>query len=315
MAFTKEKKAYFALAATSLIWGTTWVANKIAVAQVPGLQISYLRQLFAGILFVVYFKLKGEPWPTFKQLKPLLFISFFLIILNSGLSTWSLGYIPSGLGALISAMAPICMVLLEMILYKSRNTLFTYIGLLVGFGGISMVFYENAFTNHNKEYVFGLVLGVVATIAWSAGSVLVSRSKIKMNPYYGLGWQMLMGAPFIYLLSIITGNYVPITTIDFTSWAAIIYLIFIGSIIAFACFMFATKHLPLSISSLYAYFNPIVAMIIAAIILKERLTVNILTGSFITLVGVYLVNYSMREKISKQLTFRRNREKETSLTN
>lgn len=309
MVFNREQKAYFALAATSIIWGTTWVANKIAVAQVPGLQISYLRQMFAGILFIVYFKLKGEPWPTFRQLKPLLFISFFLIILNSGLSTWSLGYIPSGLGALIGAMAPICVVLLEMIIYKSKNTLFTYVGLLVGFAGISMVFYENAFSHHDKGYIYGLLLGLVAMIAWSAGTVLVSRSKIKINLYYGLGWQMLMGAPFIYLLSIVTGNHVPIKTIPFASWAAIIYLIFIGSIIAFACFMYSNKNLPMSISSLYAYFNPIVAMIVGSILLKEKLTVNILTGSLITLVGVYLVNYSMKEKINKQMAFKRRRKK------
>ena len=314
MAFTTEQKAYFALAATSIIWGTTWVANKIAVAQVPGLQISYLRQFFAGILFIIYFKLKGEPWPSFRQLKPLLFISFFLIILNSGLSTWSLGYIPAGLGALIGAMAPVCMVLLEMILYKSRNTLFTYVGLLVGFAGISMVFYENAFSNHNKGYIFGLFLGVAAMIAWSAGCVLVSRKKIRINPYYGLGWQMLMGAPFIYLFSLATGNHIPVNSIPFTSWAAIIYLIFIGSIIAFACFMYSTKHLPMSISSLYAYFNPIIAIIVGALLLKEKLTINILTGSAITLVGVYLVNYSMREKIHKQIVFKRHRKKEASLT-
>lgn len=300
MTFNRKQKAYFALAATSLIWGTTWVANKIAVAHVPGLQISYLRQLCAGVLFIAYFKLKGEPWPTLRQLKPLLFISFFLIILNSGLSTWSLTYITSGLGALISAMAPLCMVLLESVIYKSKNTLFTYMGLLIGFAGITIVFYENAFSSHSTGYLWGLVLGLIATIAWSAGSVLVARSKIKIDPYYGLGWQMVMGAPFIYLMAVVTGNHVPLSSIPFISWAAILYLIVIGSIIAFACFMYSTKHLPMTISSLYAYFNPIIAMIVGAILLKEKLTFNILTGTLVTLVGVYLVNYSMKLKPGKK---------------
>jgi len=295
-----SSKAYLALSATSTIWGTTWVASKIAVLHAPGLQVSSIRQLLAGTIFIVFFKLKGEPWPTLHQLKSLLVISLFLIIINNGFATWSLRYIPSGLGALIGALYPLCVVLIEMIFFKTKNTIFTFIGLLIGFAGISVVFYDNAFSNHEKGYAFGLVLGMVAMICWSIGTILVAKNKMQINSYYGLGWQMFMASPFIFLMSAATGNHIPLQDIPLTSWAAIFYLVLFGSIIAFICFLYSMKHLPTAISSLYAYINPIVAMLVGSVLLSEKLTFNILTGTIITLAGVYLVNYSMKEKISTE---------------
>jgi len=300
MAFTTQQKAYLALSATSIIWGTTWVASKFAIAHAPALQISYLRQGLAGLIFITFFKYKGEAWPTFKQLRALLLISFFLFIINNSFATWSLKYVSSGLAALVGALYPLCVVIIEMIVFKTKQTALTFIGLLIGFAGISIVFYDNAISNHSAGYPFGLLLSTIAMICWSIGTILVSRNKIKMNPYYGLGWQMFMAAPFIFLLSLATGNHIPIQQVPIESWAAIAYLIISGSIIGFVCFLYSMKYLPTAISSLYAYFNPIVAMAFGSILLSEKLTFHILVGSLITLAGVYLVNYSMKKKATME---------------
>lgn len=300
MAFNTKQKAYLALTVTSFVWGTTWVASKIAVLNAPALQISYLRQGLAGTIFIIFFKLKGEPWPTFQQLKSLLFISFFLFIINNSFATWSLKYISSGLGALIGALCPLSVVIIEMIVYKSKNSLLTFFGLLIGFAGIGIVFYSNAFSDHGKGYTIGLLLSIFAMIGWSIGTILVARHKTKMNPYYGLGWQMFMAAPFIFLLSVATGNHIALQDIPFESWAAIGYLIGAGSIFTFICFIYSTKHLPTAISSLYAYINPIVAMVVGSILLSEKLTFNILIGAAITLAGIFLVNYSMKKNINTE---------------
>lgn len=284
------------MCATSFIWGSTWVASKIAVEKVPGLQISAIRQLMAGLVFIIFFKLKGEPWPKISQLRSLLFIAFFLLIFANGLSTWSIRYISSGLGALIGALFPLFVVIIEMIFFKTKVKLLTFAGLFLGIGGIAFVFYDSAFHHHDDDYIFGVVLGLIATLSWSVGTIMVARKKINMNPYYGMGWQMVMSAPFISAMALATGQHMPISLMPIEAWGGMVYLVLAGSCIAFVCFIYSMKHLPAGIASLYAYINPIVAMLIGSVILSEALTIDLLIGTLITIAGVYLVNHSMKEK-------------------
>jgi drug/metabolite transporter (DMT)-like permease len=293
---TNKHKAYLALCATSFIWGSTWVASKIAVQKVPGLQISAIRQLIAGVIFIVFFKLKGEPWPKLSQLRSLLLIAFFLLIFANGLSTWSIRYISSGLGALIGALFPLFVVIIESLFFKVRVKPLTYIGLTLGILGIAFVFYDSAFHHQTDKYIFGAVLGLIATLSWSIGTIMVSRKKLNMNPYYGMGWQMALSSPFIMAMAFTTGEYIPVTEIPAQSWLGLAWLVFAGSCIAFVCFIYSMKHLPAGIASLYAYINPIVAMLIGSVLLAEVLTIDLLIGTIITIAGVYLVNHSMKEK-------------------
>lgn len=291
------KYAYFALTVTSIVWGTTWVASKIAInAGVSGLQVSYVRQFIAGAAMIIYFLLRGERFPNWKQLSWLFILSIFMFVLANGLSTWSLKYIPSGLGALIGALYPLSVVLIEMVFFKiNNNSRLTFIGLFLGLGGVSLVLYENTFHAQPEGYAFGILLGLTAMLSWSIGTLLIVRNKYQMNPYYAMGWQMFMSSFMIYGLANVTGNDIPIAAIPWQTWMAIMYLIVMGSIIAFIAFIYSTKHLPTAISSLYAYINPLVAMVTGAILLHEELTPFILIGAGITLTGVYLVNKSLKE--------------------
>jgi drug/metabolite transporter (DMT)-like permease len=293
---TSKHKAYLALSATSFIWGSTWVASKIAVEHVPGLQISSIRQLMAGLVFIIFFKLKGEPWPKLSQLRSLLFIAVFLLILANGLSTWSIRYISSGLGALIGALFPLFVVIIEMIIFKTKVKPLTFIGLFLGIAGIGFVFYDSAFHHQGSGYIFGVVLGLIATLSWSIGTIMVARKKLNMNPYYGMGWQMALSSPFIMAIAFATGEHIPVTEIPAASWGGLVYLVLAGSCIAFVCFIYSMKHLPAGIASLYAYINPIVAMLIGAVVLTEPLTMDLLIGTLITIAGVYLVNHSLKER-------------------
>lgn len=295
MALTTKQKAYIALAATSFIWGTTWVASKVAVINAPPLQVSAMRQFIAGLIYIVFFKLKGEPWPTPKQLKPLLIMSFFLLIIANGFATWSIKYISSGLAALIAALYPLFVVIIEMIFYKTKNTIATFIGLLLGLAGICVVFYDNAFHHNSSDYLFGVILALIAMLSWAIGTIFVARKKLNINPYYGMGWQMMLAAPFIFIMSLGTGTNISLTQIPAQTWMALAYLVIMGSCIAFVCFIYTMKHLPAAIASLYAYINPIVAMLIGYLLLSEKLTINILIGTLITIFGVYLVNHSLKE--------------------
>lgn len=294
---SKKSTSYLALTATSIIWGTTWVASRIGVQEVPGLQVSYIRQFIAGSVFLAFFFIRGEKLPTWKQFRWLFILSIFTFVLSNGFSTWSVKYISSGLAALISALCPLCVVIIEMIFFKkNNNTPLTFIGLFIGIAGIAVVFYENAFHEQPPGYGIGVMLGFIAMIGWSIGTIFIARNKYQMNPYYAVGWQMFIGSFIICTLANTTGNNIPFGEVPFKTWAAITYLISIGSIVAFIAFIYTVKHLSPAIASLYAYINPIVAMITGAIILNEPLTLNLILGAVITLVGVYIVNYSIKAK-------------------
>ncbi len=292
---------YLALCITSLVWGTTWVASKIGVAEIPALQMAYIRQFFGGACFVVFFMLyKKLPLPTRKQFVWLVIMALLMFVVANGMSTWSLKFIPTGLSALIGALYPLSVVIIEMVFFKNRNmTILTFIGLLLGISGIGIVFYENAFHNRPEGFFFGISLSVIAMLSWSVGTIIIARNKIKINPYYATGWQMLISSFILLIIAETTQPTIPIKDISITVWEVIIYLVLAGSLLAFIAFIYSMKKLPAAVSSLYAYINPLVAMVTAAIILKEKLTINILWGAIVTLAGVFLVNYSIKRSRDK----------------
>jgi drug/metabolite transporter (DMT)-like permease len=122
-----------------------------------------------------------------------------------------------------------------------------------------------------------------------------------MNAYFAMGWQMFFSAIIVAVLSFSTEKVISLTTVSLHTWLVIAYLIFAGSMIAIVAFVYSMKHLNPAIAVLYAYINPIVAMVTGTILLNEKITTTILVGSLITLLGVYLVNYSMRKIREKEM--------------
>ncbi len=293
---------YLALATTSILWGTTWVATKIAVTEnLPPFQMAAMRQFLGGFCFVAFFMLyKKLPLPTLKQFGWLLLLGMMMFVFANGLSTWSLKYIPSGLSSLIGALYPFSVVLIDRIFFNIRNlTTLTFVGLLMGIMGVGIVFYENVFQHHPEGFLFGVALSVFAMLSWSAGTMFIARNKINMNPYYAIGWQMLISSVILFFISQATQTVIPLQQVSLKTWLAIGYLVAFGSIISFIAFIYSMKKLPPAISSLYAYINPLVAMVTGAIVLREKLTMNILWGALVTLAGVFLVNYSIKRNNEK----------------
>lgn len=292
---------YIALLTTCIVWGTTWVASKMGVLEIPALQMAYIRQFIAGMIFVGFFLLyKKFPLPTKKQFQWLLVMAVLMFVFANGLSTWSLKWIPSGLSALIGALYPLSVVIIERLFFKRQKlTKLTYIGLFLGFTGVLIVFYENAFAGIDLSMFIGLALSMVAMLSWSVGTIFLARNKANLNPYYGTGWQMLISAVILFIWAEASGQTVPFASISLKVWGVIFYLVIFGSVIAFIAFIYSMKKLQPAIASLYAYINPMVAMVLGALIVNEKLTINILWGSIVTLIGVYLVNLSIRRSREK----------------
>jgi len=295
--FDGKGKGYFALFITSTIWGTTWVASKIGITEIPALQMAYIRQFIAGICFVGFFMwYKKFSLPTAKQFRWITVMAVLMFVFANGLSTWSLKYIPTGLSALIGALYPLSVVIIERIFFKSKAmTILTLLGLFLGITGVGIVFYESAFNEKGSSFVIGLSLSVVAMLSWSFGTIFITRNKADINPYYGTGWQMLISSIILFIIAETTQPTVPVYQISMKVWMVILYLVMLGSILSFVAFIYSMKKLPVAIASLYAYINPLVAMVVAALVLDEKLTINILWGAVVTLIGVYLVNYSIKK--------------------
>ncbi len=301
---TTKQKAYIGLTLTSIIWGTTWVASKIGIQHVPALEIASIRQFIAGVLLLSFFFLKGQKFPTKKEFLWLAMMGVLLFVSANGIATLSLKTIPSGMAALISALYPLCVVIIERLFFRNtRITVITFMGLLLGIGGIAVVFYDNAFANHTEGYAWGVVLGFIAMLSWSIGTIVLARTKIKLNPYYAAGWEMLISSVILMIMLFISGNAMPLSQIPLQSWGALAYLVIASNIITFIAFIYTMKHLHSAVAALYAYINPIIATLTGALLINEKITGKIVVGSIITLVGVYLVNQSLKKQREELIVF------------
>lgn len=283
-----------ALCWVSFFWGTTWLASKEGVRHMPALQLATIRQLLGGILYVGYFLLKKEPWPKGKQWRTIVILAILNFVLSNGLSTWGVKYISSGLGAIISALFPIWIIIINFF-NGQKIARMALIGILISFGGVCIIFMDYIADFFRPDFLFGIILMVVSTITWAFGILETKKKASSFNPYFSLGLQMLISSVFLFGITEASGINIPLSAIPLPSLWSIVYLVIIGSVLTFIAFIYSLQHLPTEISSIYVYINPIVAMILGSFIFGETLTQAIAIGTAVTLIGLYLVNKTIRK--------------------
>ncbi len=283
-------KAIFALAMVCLLWGTTWLASKEGVRNMPPLQMAGIRQIIGGLCYVLFFVARGERWPKGKEWQSILVLSFLNFIIANGLSTWALKYISSGLAAIIGAIFPLWLVVIGLFSAKAKMPGKALLGLLLGFGGVCIIFYEHLQDFLSGDFRFGILLSLVATWAWAFGTIYTKKHAANFNPYFSIGLQMVISGIALTGVSYSATDTIPIAAIVWQSWAAIAYLVIFGSVISFIAYLYALQNLSTEQASLYAYINPIVAVLLGWLIFSEKLTMFIAVGGVVTLLGVYLVN-------------------------
>ena len=283
-------KAIFALAMVCLLWGTTWIASKEGVRNMPPLQMAGIRQIIGGLCYVLFFVARGERWPKGKEWQSILVLSFLNFIIANGLSTWALKYISSGLAAIIGAIFPLWLVVIGLFSAKAKMPGKALLGLLLGFGGVCIIFYEHLQDFLSGDFRFGILLSLVATWAWAFGTIYTKKHAANFNPYFSIGLQMVISGIALTGVSYSATDTIPIAAIVWQSWAAIAYLVIFGSVISFIAYLYALQNLSTEQASLYAYINPIVAVLLGWLIFAEKLTMFIAVGGVVTLLGVYLVN-------------------------
>jgi drug/metabolite transporter (DMT)-like permease len=291
-------KAYLALLTVCLFWGTTWVVSSYSVRLgVPPMQVVSIRQLIAGgILFVIMMLWhKGKlQWPSFKDTMLLSILNF---IFSNGLSTWGVQYLPAGLASIIGASYPLWLVIFYYVFFQKEISKSIWLGMLVCFIGLIFVFAPNVIGVTLKDgFLFGLGLSIFSTITWALGNIYTKKQSTQtdVNPYFSLSLQMLVSGTIITSILGATNQLIPLASITIPVWLSISYLVVAGSLIAYVCFLYAMKHLPAEQVSIYAYVNPIVALIISHIFMGEAVTGILLFGTAIVLVGLYMLNKAFK---------------------
>ncbi|MGN6435619.1 MAG: DMT family transporter [Agriterribacter sp.] len=289
-------RALLAVGVVCIFWGTTWLASKKGVRYMPALQLAGLRQILAGTIYLIFFFARGFRLPSRDQFIQFFWMSMLMIVMNNGFSTWSMRFIPSGLGAVIGAASPLWIALLSTFVFKeTKLNAITIIGLLLGSAGILVIFSDYLHDLFNSSFSIGILLNVIASVAWAFGTIYTVKNAKHVDPYFSLGWQMFIGGIILLLVAYFTGQYIPLQQAPAAAWFSISYLVIIGSIITYSAFIYALKRLPAAQVSVYAYINPIVAVIVGALLNNEKLTIVITSGTLITLIGIYLVNTGFKK--------------------
>jgi len=293
-------KAYAALAIVCFFWGTTYLVIKIGVVYIPGFIFSGIRNTLAGLLTCGFFLLKGVSLPSRNVFWILVIRGILMVIIGNGLVHWAEQFISSGLAAIIAAMVPLFIVSISVIMFKSiKINLKIILGLLLGFAGILVIFSDSLEDFKNPVFVGGIIAMFAAAFGWALGSVYSGLRKLDINPIYAAGVQMFTGGILSIVIGFIIGERADFFALPINGIWAILYLVFIGSILGYNAYMYVLSKLPPTQASIYAYINPIVAVTLGWIILDEKLNLAIISGMAITLLGVFLVNRGFSLNIKK----------------
>ena len=289
-----DRKAYLALALVCIVWGVSWVGTKEGVRYMPPFQMVGIRQILAGLAYVLYFLIRGAKLPRRKEWYPILLLSALNFMISNGLATWGVKLTTAGLSAIMGAIFPLWLVIILALRGKNRIPPLAWIGIIIGFAGICIVFYEHLQELFNYSFLGGILLGLTASLSWAYGTIYTKEFATAFNPYHSIGWQMLISGIMLSIIAKVSGHAIPLTDIKLYSWMAIFFLVIVSSIIAFIAYLYALQKLPTGLVSLYAYINPIVAVLAGSLFTGEPLTVLIITGSLVTLTGVYIVNRALK---------------------
>lgn len=299
--------AYLALAAVCIIWGTTYLALRIAVQHFPPFLFSAIRQFSAGSLLIVFMLTVGKvKWPSLAQIRQQAIGGFFMITLGNGLVAWGEMYIPSGIAAIITSLMPVLVILINLSINRDeRPNLPIVLGVALGMVGIILIFSEHIASFSRTEYLLGIIMIFVAAVSWASGSIWIKKRNTDANPFLNAGMQMFFGGLWMFPISLGVDD---LSTITWSTGAVypLIYLILFGSIIAYASYSYALRNLPMTIVSLYAYVNPLVAVFLGWLVLDEKLNGRIIAAFLLTSAGIYIVNrgYQLRSLWKTQLSDR-----------
>jgi drug/metabolite transporter (DMT)-like permease len=289
-----------AFAAVYIIWGSTYVGIAMAIRSVPPFLMAGLRFFAAGIILYLWCLAKGEKTPPLSSVAKNAFGGVMMLGAGTTSLIWSEQYLPSGLAAVIVASIPFFFVILDKRNWRQNFSSKSIIGgLLIGFAGIVLLFQgKGSLDLHNRQQLAGFVVLLAGSIVWAAGSLYAKYSVTQGSTLVKAAIQMMAAGVAGFIFSFITGeepgfNWGGITA---SSMYAMLYLVFIGSLIGYIAYIWLLSVRPASLVGTYAYVNPAVAIFLGWLIAGEKITFQQVFALAVILCGVLLVNFAKYKK-------------------
>jgi drug/metabolite transporter (DMT)-like permease len=287
----ERRLAYFAWVAVCLIWGTTYLAIRVTLETMPPLLMSGLRWTTAGTALAGYLVLRGERLPDRSAWGSAAVLGFLLLGIGNGGVAWAEQWVPSGLTAVIVASSPFWMAGIEALRADGeRFTLRVAAGLAIGFSGIVLLVWPDlaAGGGHGRGFVEGFIALQLACVGWAIGSSYSRRHARETNVFSAVAAQMIAGGLMMAFVATVRGEWAVLHFTGRTAFA-FAYLTTVGAIGGYAAYTYALRHLPVSLVSLYAYINPIIAVTLGVLLLGEPFNTRMALAAGLVLIGVAVV--------------------------
>ncbi len=285
-----------ALAVIYLIWGSTYLAIRIADETLPPFLMASLRFVAAGLALYAVLRLRGVPRPSAIEWRSTAIVGAFLLLGGNGLVVWAERTVPSGLAALLVSMVPLWMAVAEWAWPGgSRPTGRSVAGLLIGFLGL-VILVAPGLKGTDFHLSGGVVALLLASPSWAVGSVYARRARLPASPSMVTACEMICGGVALLALSLLRGEPAAVSWHDISarSWSALAYLTLAGSLAGFTAYVWLLKKTSISVASSYAYVNPVVAVLLGWLVLGESLAPSTMVGGTIIIVAVAILTTSSR---------------------
>jgi drug/metabolite transporter (DMT)-like permease len=281
-----------AFATIYLVWGSTFLAIRVGVREVPPFLLAALRFLIAGLVLYGWMIAQGEHSPSGRQWMSAFLLAVLIFVLDYGLLFWAEQRVPSGIAAVMMATIPVFMALSEIILLGTqRFTLRLALALLIGIGGVATLMSHSSNLGGVPIDTKGALALIVASMSWSVASALTRKLPLPSSKVMSSGTQMLAGGMLLALAAAALGefrNFRP-WTVSRGAWLSLLYLIVAGSIIAFTAYVWLIHHESPTKVGTYAYVNPVVAVLIGYFWAGEALGLRTILGTLFVLISVVVI--------------------------
>jgi drug/metabolite transporter (DMT)-like permease len=270
-----------------VVWGSTYLAMKIAVAHVPPFFGAATRFAFAGLLLFVVGRLLDRTPLTRRHVVGSALQALLLLVLGNALVMFAMRSVPSGVGALVVATTP-----LFIALFAGDRRRSTWTGLLLGLLGVAIL--VDPFATDRTTPLTGLLLLVGASASWGLGAIVLKRVPVHPSNATAVGLQMVIGALAQGSLSWLSGESVDVATVPATAWWALGYLTLFGSLLGFTCYGWLLKIEPPTRVATYAFVNPVVAVLLGAAVGGEPLAGRVVVAAVVIVAAVALILLGQR---------------------
>ncbi|WP_340063283.1 EamA family transporter [Ascidiimonas aurantiaca] len=278
-----------------VIWGSTYLLNKIAVGELSPFMLAGIRFSCAGILILGLCRFLGiYAGITRKQLINTAIAGFLFLTFGNGVVVWALKYVDTGLAALEISAQPLVVLILMRVLQGKKIRRMSVIGIVLGIVGIYLLVSQKQVISKENS-ILGMIMIFACMISWGYGSLFVGKADMPSNYFVNTGYQMLTAGVMLFIGSLLLGE----------TWSApwywsepvqisMVLLIIFGSIVAFTSFNFLLKHVSPEKVATNTYVNPIIALLLGWYFLDEKITLQSVAAAIILLTGVYFINTSKK---------------------